>query len=170
MALARMPAAVELLSILKSNPPVRELFGDILGGAPRLADIVAMRPHVLDAAIDPALLKASGDEAYYDRRCAHILQSAGRTEEFLDAVRDMAQEEAFLIGLRILSALIAPEAAGRAYSHLAASLVRATLAHVQNALPPIMAVCRAALRHRRHGPPRLAGDDGGLRSRSHPAL
>ena len=33
----RMPAAVELFSILKSNAAVRELFGDILGGAPRLA-------------------------------------------------------------------------------------------------------------------------------------
>ena len=131
MALARMPAAVELLSILKSNPPVRELFGDILGGAPRLANIIALRPHVLDAAIDPALLKASGDEAYYDRRCGHILQTARRTEEFLDAVRDMAQEEAFLIGLRTLSATLTPVAAGRAYSALAASLVRATLAHVQ---------------------------------------
>ena len=31
-ALARMPAAVELLSILRSNAPVRELFGDLLGG------------------------------------------------------------------------------------------------------------------------------------------
>jgi [glutamine synthetase] adenylyltransferase / [glutamine synthetase]-adenylyl-L-tyrosine phosphorylase len=34
MAMARMPAAVELFSILKSNAAVRELFGDILGGRP----------------------------------------------------------------------------------------------------------------------------------------
>ena len=49
-----MPAAVELLSILRSNAALRELFGDLLGGAPRLADVVAARPHVLDAVIDPA--------------------------------------------------------------------------------------------------------------------
>ncbi len=130
-ALGGMSAAVELLSILKSNQAVRELFGDILGGAPRLAHIVAMRPHVLDAAIDPDSLNAPGDEAYYDRRGEHILRTARRTEEFLDATRDMAQEEAFLIGVRELSEILAPEAAGRAYSALAASLVRATLAHIQ---------------------------------------
>src|SRR5580704_12174662 len=37
-ALARMPAAAELLSILRSNQRLRELFGDLLGGAPRLRD------------------------------------------------------------------------------------------------------------------------------------
>ena len=36
-ALSHMLGAVELLSILRSNAPVRELFGDLLGGAPRLA-------------------------------------------------------------------------------------------------------------------------------------
>src|SRR6202453_5233685 len=48
-ALARMPGAVELLSILRSNAPVRELFGDLFGSAPRLAQVVAARPHVIDA-------------------------------------------------------------------------------------------------------------------------
>src|SRR4029077_6015183 len=33
-ALARMPASVELLSILRSNESLRELFGDVLGSAP----------------------------------------------------------------------------------------------------------------------------------------
>ena len=33
---------------------MRELFGDVLGSAPRLAQVIATRPHVLDAAIDPA--------------------------------------------------------------------------------------------------------------------
>ena len=52
-ALARMPAAVELMSILRSNAALRELFGDLLGGAPRLAEVVAARPHVLDAVDRP---------------------------------------------------------------------------------------------------------------------
>ena len=53
-ALGRMTAAVELFSILRSNAQLRELFGDILGSAPRLANVIATRPHVLDGAIDPA--------------------------------------------------------------------------------------------------------------------
>ena len=53
-AFGRMPAAVELLTILQSHDRLRLLFADLLGTAPRLADTVAQAPHVLDALIDPA--------------------------------------------------------------------------------------------------------------------
>jgi glutamate-ammonia-ligase adenylyltransferase len=52
-------------------------------------------------------------------------------EEFLDATRDMALEESFLIGVRTLSGMISPEAAGLAYTSLAASLIRACLEQVE---------------------------------------
>ena len=130
-ALGRMPAAVELFSILKSHAAVRDLFGDILGGAPRLAQVVAQRPHVLDAAIDPALLASSSDEGSYDTRAKNIMRPPERMEEFLDNARDMFLEESFLIGVRTLSGMIAPEAAGPAYTALAASLIRASLAQVE---------------------------------------
>ena len=132
-ALGKMPAAVELFSILKSNAAVRELFGDILGGAPRLANVIAMRPHVLDAAIDPDLLNASTSDDAYDQRTRHLIESAPVTEDFLDASRVFAQEEIFLIGLRLLSGMIDPRDAGLAYSALAGSLVRATFAHIEAA-------------------------------------
>ena len=124
-ALMRMPAAVELFSILRANDSVRDLFGDILGGAPRLARVVATRPHVLDAAIDPALLQAPADETAYDARAGALLETAGSTEEFLDGMRDLAQEEMFLIGVRTLSHILDPLDAGRAYAALAGSVLRA---------------------------------------------
>ena len=130
-ALMRMPAAVELFSILRANASVRDLFGDILGGAPRLARVVAMRPHVLDAAIDPALSQAPADETAYDGRADALLKNAGGAEDFLDGMRDFAQEEMFLIGVRTLSNRLDPQDAGRAYAALAGSIVRACLAHVE---------------------------------------
>ena len=130
-ALMRMPAAVELVSILRANASVRDLFGDILGGAPRLARVVVMRPHLLDAAIDPALLQAPADESAYDGRAAALLNNARSTEDFLDGMRDLAQEEMFLIGVRTLSGLLDPLNAGRAYAAMAGSILRTCLAHVE---------------------------------------
>ncbi|MFN3888955.1 MAG: bifunctional [glutamine synthetase] adenylyltransferase/[glutamine synthetase]-adenylyl-L-tyrosine phosphorylase [Beijerinckiaceae bacterium] len=131
MALARMPAAVELFSILKSNTAVRELFGDILGGAPRLAHVVAQRPHVLDAAIDPALLRAQPTQASYEARVFDVVERAQSTEAFLDDMREVAKEEMFLVGVRVLSGALDPVSAGPAYSALAGAVVRASLAHVE---------------------------------------
>ena len=130
-ALVRMPASVELLSILKSNAPVRELFGDILGGAPRLAHVVTQRPHVLDAAIDPSLLGATRNESYFRERAARIDPEQPNSEIVLDSMRDIALEESFLIGVRMLSGAIEANEAGWQYSALATELVRVALRHVE---------------------------------------
>jgi glutamate-ammonia-ligase adenylyltransferase len=135
-ALARMPGAVELLSILRSNAPVRELFGDLFGSAPRLAQVVAARPHVLDAAIDPGRASAIGetlDEGRLTARVEDFLDAAASFEDVLDRARDFAAEEMFLIGVRLLSGALDPERAGRAYSALAQSLVAALLDRVGDA-------------------------------------
>ena len=132
-ALARMPAAAELLSILRSNERLRELFGDLFGGAPRLAQVVVSRPHVLDAAIDPGRASAiseSLDEGKQARRVDAFLDAASGYEAMLDRARDFAAEEKFLIGVRLLSGALDPEMAGRAYSALARGLVAALLERV----------------------------------------
>ena len=125
-ALGRLPAAAELFSILRSNEALRQLYADMLGVAPRLAATVASRPHLLDAAIDPALQR-DPDPAVIEARVAGGTSS---TEDALDRARDVAREESFLIGLRLLSGAVEPRRAGEAYSDLAAALLRALLAQV----------------------------------------
>ncbi|HEY1865129.1 MAG TPA: bifunctional [glutamine synthetase] adenylyltransferase/[glutamine synthetase]-adenylyl-L-tyrosine phosphorylase [Roseiarcus sp.] len=132
-ALAHMPASVELLSILRSNASLRELFGDVLGSAPRLAQVIATRPHVLDAAIDPArgldFDLSFGDEAMSARVETFVSQGQS-IEDALNRARDFAAEEMFHIGLNLLSGRLDPDRAGRAYSALAQGLIEALLKRV----------------------------------------
>jgi [glutamine synthetase] adenylyltransferase / [glutamine synthetase]-adenylyl-L-tyrosine phosphorylase len=131
-ALAHMPAAIELFLILKSNPNLQALFSDILGSAPRLAAIIEQRPHVLDATLDTRRLDIPLDEKSFEERAAFALRSAAHMEAFLDAARDFAQEEMFLISLRLLAGLIDAQTAGRAFSALAAAVVQASLRQVEH--------------------------------------
>jgi glutamate-ammonia-ligase adenylyltransferase len=128
-ALARMIAAVELFSILRSNPEVRQLVADILGGAPRLAQVIATRPHVLDALIDPAR-GVQFDERALSGRLEAFLAGAATFEAMLDRVRDFAAEDMFLIGVRLFSGALDPDRAGRAYSALAQAIIGALLDRV----------------------------------------
>ncbi len=133
-AMARMNASVELLSILRSNDKVRELFGDVLGSAPRLAEVIASRPHVLDAAIDPDRTPDFEDSFHEDAtrlRAATYVGQARSFEDALDRARDFAAEEMFLIGLHLLSGRLDPDRAGQAYSALAQALVGAMLKQVE---------------------------------------
>src|SRR6204780_1971547 len=132
-ALARMPASVELLSILRSNASLRELFGDVLGSAPRLAQVIATRPHVLDAAIDPARavdLDASFDDEAMGARVETFVAQGQSFEDALNRARDFAAEEMFHIGLNLLSGGLDPDRAGQAYSALAQGLIAALLKRV----------------------------------------
>jgi [glutamine synthetase] adenylyltransferase / [glutamine synthetase]-adenylyl-L-tyrosine phosphorylase len=135
-ALARMPASVELLSILRSNGALRELFGDVLGSAPRLAQVIATRPHVLDAAIDPARdvdFEKSLDDDRMAARIEAFIAQAPSYEEALNRARDFAAEEMFHIGLNLLSGRLDPDRAGRGYSALAQGLIAAMLDRVAKA-------------------------------------
>ena len=125
--LGRLPAAVELFGLLRSNEALRQLYADVLGVAPRLASIVATSPHLLDAAIDPALQRSPASDEIEQR----ILQTGLDTEQVLDRARDVAREEAFLIGLRLLSGTTAPARAGEDYSDLAVMVIRALLECVE---------------------------------------
>src|SRR4029077_8492935 len=129
----RLPASVELLSILRSNAALRELFGDVLGSAPRLAQVIATRPHVLDAAIDPARavdFDLSLDDETMGARVEAFVSQGQSIEDALNRARDFAAEERFHIGLNLLSGRLDPDRAGRAYSALAQGLIAALLERV----------------------------------------
>ncbi|MGV6871215.1 bifunctional [glutamine synthetase] adenylyltransferase/[glutamine synthetase]-adenylyl-L-tyrosine phosphorylase [Pseudochelatococcus sp. B33] len=138
-AFGRIPAVVELLSILRSNDKLLALFADLLGSAPRLTDIVAQSPHVLDAVIDPAFFSAAVDARTVGERVRGLVAvgqsgaAVGAFEEFLDRARDAARQETFLTGARLISGIIAPETAGVAYAAIAGALVNVTLDNVHRA-------------------------------------
>ena len=131
-ALANMPAAIELLSILKSNKKVRDIFSDILGGAPRLTEIISSRPHVLDAAIDPLYQDHLFDRDRYHERLSLILNNHLQLEDRLDAFRDLHHEESFLISFKILTESVTPQEGAVLFSTLASELINATLIAVKS--------------------------------------
>jgi len=132
-AFARMPAALELLTILRSNERLRLLFADLLGTAPRLAETVSFSPHVLDAVLERDFAAPAPEPGGI---AAHFHALLGRPtdhEDFLDRTRDAARHLGFLTGARLLSGVLAPVEAGRAYSAIADTVVAAAYERVSQA-------------------------------------
>ena len=129
--LAELRAGGRFLSLVRQKPEIIEFIALILGVAPRLADTLALNPHLVDLLIDPSFFGELPDEK---RLVAELKRSLGETrsyEDFLDAVRLFGQEQMFLIGARILSGLVSAERAGEVFARLAEVLVRALHAKVQ---------------------------------------
>lgn len=129
--LGGMPAAVELFSILREHRAILSLFADILGSAPRLAEIVAGRPHLLDAIIDPNFVETFPPLDLLIERISDTVGENDLFEDFLDRLRETGQHEMFLVGVRMLSGVLSPAKAGEAYSAIAEALIRITLHEVE---------------------------------------
>lgn len=123
--LAGLHGGARLLSLLRQNPDLVSLLSLVLGTAPRLADIVAHHPQVMDALLDPAFFGVLPDESKLAAGLNSSLGASASYEDFLDRVRIFGQEQMFLIGARILSGTVSAEQAGDTFARLADVLIRA---------------------------------------------
>ena len=120
-----LPAGVQLFSLLRSNTSLLRLIADIMGTAPRLARVLSRRSQILDAVLDPAFFGDLPSLDELNELVSGQLAAAQDYQECLDRARKIGQEQAFLIGVRILSGTIGADQAGDAYACLAQSFIAA---------------------------------------------
>lgn len=125
--LSGLPAGIQLFSLIASNPPLLKLIVNIMSAAPRLADIIASRPHVFDGMLDPRLLAELPTREDTRKRMAAFVGGARHYEEKLDRLRIFAAEQRFLIGVRLLTGAITGARAGRAFTAVADLVIEAAL-------------------------------------------
>lgn len=121
--LAELPTGVQLFSLLRANPGLLRLVADIMGTAPRLARILSRRRRLLDAVIDPKTFSALPSAAELDKIISTEVGMASDTQDALDRARVVGSEQAFLLGVRVLSGTINASQAGGAYAMLAERLI-----------------------------------------------
>ncbi|MDB5655442.1 MAG: Glutamate-ammonia-ligase adenylyltransferase, partial [Tardiphaga sp.] len=108
-----------LISLLSQNRELVALVALVLGAAPRLGDMLARQPQIMDGLIDPRFFGAMPDRQELSVRLAVTLQDANSYEEFLDRLRLFGQESLFLIGTRILSGTVTAPQASLAFADVA---------------------------------------------------
>jgi glutamate-ammonia-ligase adenylyltransferase len=112
-----------LISLLSQNRDLVALVALILGAAPRLGDMLARQPQIMDGLIDPRFFGAMPDQKELSTRLAATLKDADSYEEFLDRMRLFGQESLFLIGTRILSGTVSAQQASVAFADVAQGIV-----------------------------------------------
>ncbi len=118
-----LPAGVQLFSLLKANPNLLDLLATILGSAPRLAEQLSRRPKVLDAVLDPGFFGALPTAEELSALIAAAMPDGVPLDEIADRARTVGKEQAFRIGVRVLSETVSAVEAGVAFSQLAGLLL-----------------------------------------------
>jgi glutamate-ammonia-ligase adenylyltransferase len=112
-----------LIPLLSQNRDLVALVALILGAAPRLGDMLARQPQIMDGLIDPRFFGAMPDQRELSGRLAATLADANSYEEFLDRLRMFGRESLFLIGTRILSGTVSAPQASVAFADVAEGIV-----------------------------------------------
>lgn len=126
-----LPSGIQLFSLLQSNPSLLDMLVLIMSSAPRLADIITRKPHIFDGMLDPAIFAELPTKTYLENRLEFFLSGISNYEDILDQLRLFANEQRFLIGIRLLNGSIEGERAGRAFTDLADLMISKTLAAVE---------------------------------------
>ena len=128
-----LATSVQVQSLLLAEPKLLELLVKVMAYAPELARTLARRPAALDALLDPNFFSPLEPE---DVRV--VEEAAARADAFEDAmdrVRRVHREQAFRIGVQVMSGVTSAEEAGAAFAELADACIRslapASLAEVE---------------------------------------
>ena len=128
--ISKLPAGVQLFSLLVSQPRLLNLLAAITGAAPKLAQTISRRPRVLDALMEPAFFETVPTQGELEQRLDAAFAEARSYEDALDRARIFGQEQKFLIGVRILTGSVSVAEAGFAYTRLAETLIARLFARV----------------------------------------
>lgn len=128
---ARLPAGVQLFSLLRNHRHLCRLLVLFMASAPRLADEVIHRAHVMDGLIDPTFVTDLGRPEVLMEKVDAFLADAKSYEGLIDRARLIGQEQKFLISAGLVSGTLDAEAAGIQFATLAQSLLGQLFAAVR---------------------------------------
>ena len=114
----RLPAGVQIFSLLRHNPALLDRLGDVLGAAPSLADHLASVPAALEGLMAPQDV----DPAPGSALAAQLLDSRAPDEALAIASRFVRGEE-FRLAVAELDGRIDQDAAGAARTALAEAAI-----------------------------------------------
>lgn len=126
-----LPSGIQLFSLLQSNPSLLDMLVLIMSSAPRLAEIITRKPHIFDGMLDPAIFAELPTKTYLENRLEFFLSGVFNYEDILDQLRLFANEQRFLIGIRLLNGAIEGERAARAFTDLADLMISKALSAVE---------------------------------------
>jgi glutamate-ammonia-ligase adenylyltransferase len=125
--LSGLPSGVQLFSLFQMHPTLLDLLSEILGSAPRLAEVLARKPVLLDSVISEDFYEPLPMETGPDEELSAALGLARDFQDVLDAVRRWANDRKFRVGVHFLRGLADGDHVGPALSAVAEAALAAIL-------------------------------------------
>ncbi|MBD23967.1 MAG: bifunctional [glutamate--ammonia ligase]-adenylyl-L-tyrosine phosphorylase/[glutamate--ammonia-ligase] adenylyltransferase [Candidatus Marinimicrobia bacterium] len=121
--LASLTAGVPILSVFYANPQILDLFGEIMGDAPRLSEHLSHRPALLDYVLEPEFYQSIGSLDNLSKDLDATLETTETFEDMLDACRRWANDKHFRVSVQCLRVMIDPVVAAEYLTFIAEAVI-----------------------------------------------
>ncbi|MEM7171078.1 MAG: bifunctional [glutamine synthetase] adenylyltransferase/[glutamine synthetase]-adenylyl-L-tyrosine phosphorylase [Pseudomonadota bacterium] len=122
--LARLPAGVQIFSMIAANPSLLNLLAEIMGEAPALAQRLSHRADLLESVLAPEFFDRLPDSPELCRELKDRLVVARDYEDILDHCRRWAKDRQFQVGVHILRHSADVDDSSRALSDIADTVLQ----------------------------------------------
>ena len=129
--LGRLPAGIQLLSLLHANPKLLGLVAMVMGNAPLLADWLSRNSNLLDYVLSDEFDRPIEDSEAMAIDLEQALGEADHFENVLDITRRWTNDHKFRIGIQVLRGNTDGIAAGPALTAVAETVIRVLCPYVE---------------------------------------
>ncbi len=130
--LAALPAGAQFMALLRANPPLVTLLGNLISITPVLAEALARDPALFDVMLSPDAFAPVPDAAALAAELASLSHHAGGVEDQLDRVRRWTAERRFQLGAQLIEGHADALAVGHSLADLADAAIAVLLPVVAN--------------------------------------
>ena len=128
----KLPAGLQLFSLMDSHDDIAEMIIGIVTAAPKLADIISNYPVLADNLLYRSFWRPEDDWAKQEKELAELVKSSDDYEERLLILRRTCREWQFRTSAQLLQEQISPTRAGRDYTKIADIMIRVGLTIAQD--------------------------------------
>ena len=125
--LSALPAGVQFLALLRANPRLVALLGNLIGVTPVLAEALARQPALFDVMLSPDAFAPLPDADQLSAELARLCAGAAGLEDVLDRVRRWTAELRFQLGAQLIEGHADALAVGRGLADVADAAIRLLL-------------------------------------------
>src|SRR5690606_27833798 len=114
-----LSAGVQVQALFLNQPKLFDLVVEVMAFAPRLARMLGRRPQALDGVLDARFMTTLGTDTGVAEQVVREAGEAGDFEGAMNAVRRLHREQAFRIGMHVITGRTTAEQAGLTNTSLA---------------------------------------------------
>ena len=120
-----LSAGVQVQALFLNQPKLFDMVVGVMAFAPRLARILGRHPQALDGVLDARFQIPLGEDTGVASQLVEEAAQAGDFENTMNVVRRLHREQAFRIGINIISGRASPQQAGWTTTSLADACMKA---------------------------------------------